>query len=736
VTQLTPQDIPDLESVITTAELKRRPSRAPDYAAESRALVELAREMAVSPNNILQNLVETALVLCHAHSAGISMLDDERKRFRWIAIAGRWADHLGGGTPRDFSPSGTVLDRDVALLFSHPERHFTYLAMVTPRIYEALVIPFYLRGEGVATIWVVAHDQSCPFDREDLRLMTNLGKFAAAAYQTYITDRRRTEQALHDSEEQYRVVVETATDAIISINESSHIMFANSATEKIFGYASSELIGRPLMTLMPEPMRVRHEAGIRRYLGTGKRHIDWRGAELVGRRKDGAEFPIEVTFGELVRNGQRRFTGCVRDISDRKHAEAIRAAQVCQALVRADVNLAFAKGDNVRAILQACAESVVRHLDVACARIWTLDQDQEVFELAASAGISTHLDGAHTRVRVGQLGIGLVAAERAPLLTNDVLNDPRIDDKTWARSQGIVAFAGHPLIVEDRVVGVLAVFSRGSLDANTIDVLGSVAEAIANGIDRKRADDALRSTQMALARVARLTTMAALSASIAHEVTQPLSAIITNCDACLRLLAPDKPNLDETRVALASMIKDGRRAIDVVTRVRALLKKSAVEKTPLDLGQLVREVLVLVQPELTRHGIVLQASLSDDLPLVLGDRIHLQQVVLNLLTNSIEAMRDVPDRSRELTVSAHRHELGADAGVRVAVEDTGVGFAQANAERLFQVLYTTKPDGLGMGLSISRSIVEAYQGRLWGMPNAGHGATFQFVLPACDRSTP
>ncbi len=253
---------------------------------------------------------------------------------------------------------------------------------------------------------------------------------------------------------------------------------------------------------------------------------------------------------------------------------------------------------------------------------------------------------------------------------------------------------------------------------------------------RKRAEDALNSTQAELARVGRLTTMAALSASIAHEVTQPLAAIVTNGDACLRLLAPDKPNLDETRKALASMIRDANRAVDVVARVRALLKKADVERRRLDLGQLIREVLVLVQPEVATHRIVLRTSLSDDLPPVLGDRIHLQQVVLNLVTNSIDAMRDVAGRNRELIVSAQRHEVGAGAGVLVAVKDTGVGFEQANVERLFEPLYTTKPDGLGMGLSISRSIVEAYQGRLWSTPNASYGATFQFVLPAWESQTP
>ena len=602
MTQLTPQEPPGLESVISTAELRRRPSRAPDYAAENHALVALARQMAVAPNDILQKLVETALALCHAHSAGISMLDNGRQRFRWIAIAGRWADHLGGGTPRNFSPCGTALDRNVPLLFSHPERYFTYLAGVTPFIDEGLLIPFHLDGEGVATIWVLAHDESCRFDMEDLRLMTNLGNLAALAYQTVLT-------------------------------------------------------------------------------------------------------------------------------LNAKHAAAIRAARACEALVRSDINLAFAKRDDLRALLQSCAESIVAHLDVAVARIWTLDKDREVLELQASTG--THHDDVHSRVPVGQLEIGLVAAERKPLLINDVLNDQRISDKTWPRSQGMVAFAGYPLIMEDRVVGVIAMFSRSPFTANTIDALESVADAIAQGIERKRAGDALQSTQVELARVTRLMTMAALSASIAHEVAQPLAAIVTNGDACLHLLAPDKPNLDETRKALASMIRDGTRAVDVVDRVRSLLKKSDVERTPLDLGELIREVLVLLQPEVTTHRIVLQTSLSDDLPPVLGDRIQLQQVMLNLMTNSIEAMRDVADRKRVLTVSAHRREMGAGDGVLVAVEDTGVGLEQAHVERIFDALYTTKPDGLGMGLSISRSIVEAYRGQLWGTPNAAHGATFQFVLPAC-----
>jgi PAS domain S-box-containing protein len=252
--------------------------------------------------------------------------------------------------------------------------------------------------------------------------------------------------------------------------------------------------------------------------------------------------------------------------------------------------------------------------------------------------------------------------------------------------------------------------------------------------ERKRSEEGLQRAHAELAHISRVMTVGELTASIAHEVTQPLAAIVTNGDACLRLLAGEEPNLGETRKAVASMIRDARRAAEIVAHVRGLLKKSDVDRTPLDLGQVIRDVLALVQPEVARHRILLRTSLPDDLPLVLGDRIPLQQVVLNLLTNAIEAMRDVADRSRELMVSAHRHEVGA--GVRVVVDDTGVGFEEADVERLFQALYTTKPDGLGMGLSISRSIILSHGGRLWATPNAGFGATLQFVLPAWKGQSP
>jgi predicted ATPase/signal transduction histidine kinase len=327
------------------------------------------------------------------------------------------------------------------------------------------------------------------------------------------------------------------------------------------------------------------------------------------------------------------------------------------------------------------------------------------------------------------------ASARHPFSTDEYIREQR------ARSVLCL-----PLVKQGALVALL--YLENNLAPNVftparIAVLKLLASEAAMSLDNSRLyrelqerEAKIQRAQAELAHVTRVMTVGELTSSIAHEVTQPLAAIVTNGDACLRLLASDGPNLSETRKAVASIIRDARRAAEVVARVRGLLKKSDVDRTPLDLGQLIREVLVLVQPEVARHRIVLGTSLAEDLPPVLGDRIQLQQVVLNLLTNAIEAMRDVADRRRELVIRSGRHDAGPDAGVLVAVEDAGVGFERARVDQLFEALYTTKPDGLGMGLSISRSIILSHGGRLWATPNAGYGATFQFVLPAWRGQRP
>ena len=240
------------------------------------------------------------------------------------------------------------------------------------------------------------------------------------------------------------------------------------------------------------------------------------------------------------------------------------------------------------------------------------------------------------------------------------------------------------------------------------------------------AEEALRKAQMELAHVTRVTMLGELTASIAHEVNQPLAAVIANAEACLRWLDRGTPNLDAARRSVEWVIDDGNRASEVIRRVRALANKTDIEKVPLDVNDVVRETIALVQRELISHQVSLRMELAPALSLILGDRIQLQQVIINLVMNGIEAMQSVTDRPRELVIRSRQDETQQ---VLVSVTDCGVGISAENADRLFNAFFTTKSSGMGMGLSICRSIIEAHGGRLWGTANVPHGATFQFTLP-------
>ena len=213
-------------------------------------------------------------------------------------------------------------------------------------------------------------------------------------------------------------------------------------------------------------------------------------------------------------------------------------------------------------------------------------------------------------------------------------------------------------------------------------------------------------------------------------INQPLAAIITNGNACLRWLAGDSPNLDEARETARRIIRDGNRAGDVIGRIRTLLRKTGTEKELLDMNQAVREVVALAEGEVRRNGVALRTELTGDLPPILGDRVELEQVVLNLIMNAIEAMSAIGDRPRELVV---RTQSGEVDQVCVTVQDSGIGLDPQSMGRIFDAFYTTKSQGMGMGLAISRSIVENHGGQLWAVPNEGPGATFQFTLQACSK---
>ena len=243
--------------------------------------------------------------------------------------------------------------------------------------------------------------------------------------------------------------------------------------------------------------------------------------------------------------------------------------------------------------------------------------------------------------------------------------------------------------------------------------------------DRKQAEEAVRQAQAELAHVTRVMTMGELTASIAHEINQPLAAMVSNGNACLRWLARATPNLEEAREAVERIIRDGKRAGEVIARIRALVRKTGTEKERLDLNEAIQEVVDLAQSEVRKNRVALRMELAADLPRVVGDRVQLQQVLLNLVMNGVETLAAVADRPRELLMRSRQYESDQ---VLVTVQDSGMGIEREHLDKIFAPFYTTKVHGMGMGLSISRSIVENHGGRLWAVPHDGPGATLQFTL--------
>jgi PAS domain S-box-containing protein len=470
---------------------------------------------------------------------------------------------------RDISivPLGLGLQGEIGVLVAGSEREDF------PRQTEELILSVAANQASIGLQEArLRSEQKRVASELDLRVAQRTAELASAneELRKEVADRKHAEEGLRSSEEKHRVIVEAANDAVVSMDESGAILLANPATRRIFGYDSAEMVGKPMTMLMPEMMRKLHENGFKRYLDTGKRHLNWQGVEVTAQRKDGQEFPVEVSFGELTSAGHKVFTGFIRDISERKQAE-----------------------DQLR------------------------------------------------------------ASERN-----------------------------------------------------------------------------LQMTQAELARVSRLTTMGELAASIAHEVNQPLTAVINNASACLRLLANRSLEPEVLRRALEGVVADGTRASAVLARIRAFIKKEPAEKSELDINEVIQEVLALAGRELYENRVLPDRQLNTDLPTVLADRVQLQQVLLNLIMNGVEAMAAVTDRPRLLGVQSRTDESG---DVLIAVSDSGTGVG-SELDRVFNPFFTTKENGMGMGLSISRSLVEGHGGRLWAAPNSPHGAVFSFTLPPIGGS--
>jgi C4-dicarboxylate-specific signal transduction histidine kinase len=363
----------------------------------------------------------------------------------------------------------------------------------------------------------------------------------------------------------------------------------------------------------------------------------------------------------------------------------------------------------------------------------------------------------HPRIPIGWGISQEIMDGRVPLFIPDV-REHRATSSTRCRmdnSYMFVSYAGAPMLAGDSVIGIIGLYSTSirhdlsETDLICIHVLANtMAVAIANDrlyeqlrrdhdalqseIDKRmRAQEESRALRDDLARVARVTAMGELTATIAHEVNQPLGAIISNAQACQRFLNRTDPDLGQVRNALNDVVKDALRATDTITRIRKFLQKGNREHTPIELNQVIHAVTGMLSDRTQKEGVILSLSLSDDLPRVSGDVIQLQQVVLNLLNNAIEAVTSL-DTARRVTITTRKTAEGMAC---VSVQDNGPGISAANAGRLFEPFFTTKPRGMGMGLAICRSVLEAHGGTIWVESDEETGTLIRFTLPACEDST-
>jgi C4-dicarboxylate-specific signal transduction histidine kinase len=326
----------------------------------------------------------------------------------------------------------------------------------------------------------------------------------------------------------------------------------------------------------------------------------------------------------------------------------------------------------------------------------------------------------------------MAACLKQQVVISDLPSESRWKDDSWyqlALRDGLQACWSTPIMsTSGQVLAVFAVYYQDPKIPNTLeqDFIKQFAYVASIAIERIQSDAALGKVRSELARVARVTSLGALTASIAHEVNQPLFSLTTNASTCLRMLGGERPNLDGACEMARRIIRDGNRASEVITRLRTMFAKREPTAESVDLNEATKEVVALSIGELQRAQVTLHTDLAEDLPRVVGDRVQLQQVILNLFLNAADAMSGVEDRPRQLVIKTER-ESGDH--VRLSVEDTGVGFEPERAESLFDAFYTTKHGGMGIGLSVSRSIIEGHRGRLWATPKNGPGATFAFSLP-------
>ena len=509
---------------------------------------------------------------------------------------------------------------------------------------------------------------------------------------TDIDDLKQSQDDLRRADERTRLIIETALDAVVTMNSQGLITSWNKQAEIIFGCSPAEAIGRRMAEMIiPEQHRAAHELGLRRFLATGEGPILRRRIEIIAVRRSGDEFPVELEVVPVRLRHDWVFSAFIRDITESRLAEEkLRASEL-----------------HLRRMTETIPEM-----------LW-------------SATAEGAVDYCNTRVldytgfpAEELMGDGWIRF----LHPDDVGRAPRL----W---MSCVA-TGAPYRVEVRAFRVADRTYRWCVMSALplLDQQGRIVKWYGTVVDMhdwKQAQEDLRNTQAELAHMARVMTMGELTASIAHEVNQPLSAIIASGDSCSAWLSNDPPNLDKARAAAGRIIQAATQASETVQRLRALFRKTTSITASVDINAVIEDTMSLVHHEAERKRIFLRTELHPGVPSVSGDRVQLQQVILNLAMNGIESIAGLDHEPRRLMI---RSALSNASELVVSVEDTGPGIEAQHADRLFAPFFTTKPEGIGMGLPICRSIIETHGGRLWAAKNQPRGAAFHFALPVTAPS--
>jgi len=509
--------------------------------------------------------------------------------------------------------------------------------------------------------------------------------------------RASIDQAIYERE-CTKAIINTVADPLVVLSGDQRIQSGNRAFHAMFGVSRDETQGMPFYELANGAFEL---APLRTHLTellAGAQAFQPVEVDHVVTGKGQRTLLLDARPLSFPGHSERRVLLTFQDITARKEAEAAKDLRSKEELRRSEAFLA----EGQRLSLTGSFS-----WRVATDEITWSEQLYRIYEL--EVGVPVTLDLIRTRVHPEDVTLLEKMVDQARDGSNDF---------EWQ----------YRLMMPDHSIKYLHAVAHATRDR---DGQPEYIAAVQDVTARRLSDEALAKARSELAHVSRITSLGAMTASIAHEVNQPLSGIMTNANTCLRMLGSEPPNVEGARETARRTIRDANRASEVITRLRALFTKKESTIEPLDLNEATREVIALSSNDLQRGRVILRQELDDDLPFVDGDRVQLQQVILNLLLNGSDAMNDIDDRPRQLVVTTARD--GEDR-VRVAVRDVGVGFDPRSVDTLFDAFYTTKSGGMGIGLSVSRSIVENHHGRLRAELNDGPGATFSFSLPCLQRT--